>query len=293
MNVEHYLADYDSYLNFLVMEANDYEGVTIEESEEDVALGNVRADDYFAVEIEQDKMAVFDGFFRVNKETGEIVGEYVTSPYKGITRKEYEKEYKIVPSPINARDEDDIKDYVKLNVDNRKVYVFNNLDARQAEALLRSKMKGGGKATPVIGKAQFKILAKLAEHISFHNIICMPRKHITMLLGIQENHFMRTMKVVEPFVRVVTDGVRRGSVKLILSPDLLFKAEGRKLHSIREQAMQSWYLDSYKPWQNYTEQMQWLMKPQVGATANAEEFEFEGKKFSKDFLNWLDNWKTM
>lgn len=293
MNVEHYLADYDSYLNFLVMEANDYEGVMLEESEEDVALGNVRTDDYFGVEVEETKMAVFDGFFRVNKETGEIVGEYVTSPYKGITRKEYEKEYKIVPSPINARDEDDIKDYIKLNVDNRKVFVFNNLDARNADALLRSKLKGGKSTVPVMTKPQYKILKSLGEHISFHNIICMPRRHLAMLLGTQENHICRMLKVVAPYVREIKEGVRKGSIKLILSPDLLFKAEGRKLHTIREQAMKTWYLDSYKPWQNYTEQMQWLMKPQVGATANAEEFEFEGKKFSKDFLNWLDNWKTM
>lgn len=293
MNVEHYLADYDSYLNFLVMEANDYEGVTIEESEEDIALGNVRADDRYAVKVTPKKMAVFDGYFRVNKETGEIIGEYVTSPYKAITRKEYEKEYKIVPSPVNARDEDDIKDYIKMHVDKRKLFMFKHIEERVADAWLRLHYKDGMNKLSILTKPQYRILNLLSEHISFHNVICMPRKHLAMLLGTQENHVGRMMKVVAPYVREIKEGVRKGSIKLIVSPDLMFKAEGRKLQTLREQAMKAWYLDSYKPWQNYTEQMQWLMKPQVGATANAEEFEFEGKKFSKDFLNWLDNWKTM
>lgn len=291
MDLENYMADYDSYLNFLVLEANDYEGVVVDSPDQDQMDYVFNGDDQYAVTVEAGKkVAVMDGFFRVNKSTGEIIGEYVKSPYKGITRKEYEKEYKIVPSPINARNTDDIKDYIKLNVDKRRVVTYNNIDNRAYEAAGRAKY-GDAKGVSSMTKPQYKMLQQIAEHLSFHNVIVARRKDLALLLNIKENHIIRCLKVVSDYVRVVTEDVQRGYIKLVVSPDLLFKTEGRKMYQLREQAMTAWYLQSHKPWTNYSEHIEWLMKPQERVVVDIEDFEFNGKKFSKEFIAWLDSWK--
>ena len=290
MQIDDYLSDYDSYLNFLVLESRDYEGVVVEavEDETEHYIDTFSSD--CVVQEEESKLVVQDGFFRVDKATGEILGEYVKSPYQPITRKEYEKEYKIVPSPYNARSQDDIEAYIKLNVDKRKVIMVNNIDNRAGDDLCRV-VYGEGKRTKTMTKPQYKILQTLAKHISHHNVIVCTRKHLSLILGIQENHIMRNMKIVEPHVRVVTDGVQRGSIKLLINPDLVFKAQGNVLNALRKQALESWYFNKGWKFNSYAEYIEYLMQPSNRVVVDAEEFEFEGKKFSKEFLNWLDNWK--
>lgn len=286
MNVEQLMAEYDAYLNYMVMEAIEYEGVEYNGTDYDDFIQCYETPKE-AVKIDDD-VYVQDGFFRVNKATGEILGEYVASPYKGISNAQYAREYKIVPSPINARSEDDIKQYIKLSVDKRKLFTVNQLTSRVYEDAGRSEYTEHKK---VFSKPQYKVLQQLIEMVQIHNVLVVKRKHLADVLGIHENHIMRKLDIAKPHIKVQTEGMQRGFIKVIINPDLVFKAESKTIPALREQAYKAFYNDKLFPWNTYSEQIEFLCSPSNRVDYDVEKFSFEGKKFSAEFIAWLDSFK--
>lgn len=298
-NASDFLADYDAYLYSLkqeqqlepcVQESCNREPCkqepVVTKNTEHKSIKDSAIED---VEVEQENGLV--GIIRVCKKTGEVLARYETVPVTNLSKLEYEREYKITPTPINARSNDEIEDYCKLHRKNRSKIVKQTdlVDYIETSA---GKRHYGDYEQPNITKPMFNVLKALCSAVKIHNVFIATRAELALLLGVRENHIMRSLGTVKDYIKVFNekDGMRRGFMKIAVTPHFVFAGAGSMLYQQREQAMKDWYIRDLVAEavgsNRYADHIDWLCKP-----SNRVLHE-DHVKFSEEFEAYLKSFST-
>lgn len=277
-----FLADYDAYLYSLKQEQQLEACV-----QEPVVTKNKSFKKESVIEdiaVEQEN-GLF-GCIRVCKKTGEVLARYETVPVTTLSKLEYNRLYKITPTPINARNSEQVEDYCKLQRMNRSKIV-KQTDLADYIETAAGKRYYGDYEQPVITKPMFSVLKTLCSAVKIHNVIVATRAELALLLGIRQNHLQRTLATVKDYIKVFDEknGMSRGFLKIAITPHFVFAGAGSMLYQQREQAMKDWYIRDLVAEAvgstSYADHIDWLCKP-----SNRQSYE-DTVKFSEDFEAYL------
>ncbi len=295
-NVCDFLADYDAYLYSLKKE-QELEACVQEPCVQEPVVTNTKNTEHKSkpdsniedVVLEQEN-GLF-GIARVCKKTGEVLARYETVPVTTLSKKEYNRQYKVVPTPINARNSDHIDDYCKLQRKNRSK-VVKQTDLVEYVTVAAGQRRYGDDNQPNITKPAFNILKALCSAVKIHNVIVGTRAEIASVLGVRENHLLRKLNVVKEYVKVFNekDGMSKGFMKIAITPHFVFAGAGSMLYQQREQAMKDWYIRDLVAEavgsNRYSDHIDWLCKP-----SNRVSHE-DHIKFSEEFEAYLKSFST-
>ena len=175
--------------------------------------------------------------YSVNKQTGEILGVYEYAPMTQITQedKDYYK-YSSV-SPVSATHKDQVDDYVKHCIDKRKLVTFNNTNNLHDMACgigVRNKIKS------VFTLPQYKTMNKLIKNLALHNIVIGSKAEIAKILGCEQKNILRTLKPVSNLVRIQTEGMAKGQMKILVHPAYGYKHQSDTINSSRNACVRDW-----------------------------------------------------
>lgn len=210
--------------------------------------------------------------FRINKETGEIVGVYELVEYQApnTADSQFYKYTSVVPE--EATNVDQVLDYISSYVDKRKLVTYNGTKALHDMACgngVRNKTKS------MFTLPQYKVMNNLIKALVYRNIVIGTKTDIAKKLGIDKKHLTQTLKTVSGLVRVTTDGMSKGQIKILIHPSYGFKYESGYINVARRKAEQEWI----KQKKDYNEQIEFLCSPN-------DVFESD-VVFSKEFEDWL------
>lgn len=175
--------------------------------------------------------------FRINKETGEIVGVYEFAPMTSIKQqdKDYYKYSSI--SPVSATHKDQVEDFIKHCVDKRKLVTYNNTNNLHDMACgigVRNKVKS------IFTLPQYKTMNKLIKGLSLCNVVIGSKAEIAKILGCEQKNILRTLKPVAALVRVVTDGMAKDQMKILVHPAYGYKHQSDVINASREACVRQW-----------------------------------------------------
>lgn len=300
-NVCDFLADYDAYLYSLEqeqqLESCIQESCIQEPCVQEPMVTNTKNTEHKSkpdsniedVEVEQENGLV--GIIRVCKKTGEVLARYETVPVTKLSKLEYNRQYKVVPSPINARNSDHINDYCKLQRKNRSKIV-KTVDLKEYADTAAGQRRYGNYKQPNITKPVLNVLEALCSAVKIHNVIVGTRAELASVLGVRENHLQRKLSMVKEYVKVFDekDGMNKGFMKIAITPHFVFAGAGSMLYQQREQAMKDWYIRDLVAEavgsNRYADHIDWLCKP-----SNRVLHE-DHVKFSEEFEAYLKSFST-
>ena len=175
--------------------------------------------------------------FRINKETGEIIGVYEVTDVTPMTQKE-KNFYKYSSiSPVSARNKEQLEDYISVCMDKRKFVTFNNtneLHNMSCGISVRNKTKN------VFTLPQYKTMNKLIKNLTLANIVIGTKREIADILGCKTSDIKRTLKPVSHLVRVLEESVDKGVIKILVHPAYGFKYESDLIDKVRIAALKDW-----------------------------------------------------
>lgn len=175
--------------------------------------------------------------YKVNKETGEILGVYETAPMTQI--KQSEKDYYKYTSvaPIAATHKDQVTDFIKQSVDKRKLVTFNNTRNIHDMACgigVRANVKA------VFTLPAYKTMNKLVQGLTLCNVVIGSKAEIAKILGCEQKNITQSLKPVKSLVRVVTEGMAKGQMKILIHPAYGYKHQSDIINSSRNAAVRDW-----------------------------------------------------
>lgn len=175
--------------------------------------------------------------FRVDQETGEIYGEYLTNQYAVATDQ-------LKTELSRCRSVDDLYEFLE-HVDLRTLPPFSNFDLIDAQ----DHAHGHWKRTGVdcrITLPMMNTLCTLHDLVKYANIIVMTKADLAKVLGVAESNLTKKLSplVNAKLLRVYTsrDGIRKGEIKLLVNPRLIF----RGFDNVREAYVEGWYLEEVR-----------------------------------------------
>ena len=175
--------------------------------------------------------------FRINKQTGEIEGQYIVTEYKPMSIED-ERYYKYTASsPEAATNTDQLLDFVKVRVDKRKLVTYNSTKALHDASCGMSIRNGGG---AMFTLPQYKTMNKLIKALVYRNIIIGTKADVAKQLGVDVKKLKQTLAVVSNLVDVVEDGMSKGYIKILIHPAYGFKYESSTINSARSSAEMKW-----------------------------------------------------
>lgn len=182
------------------------------------------------------KVEVIDGF-RVNTKTGEVLGVYehveLTPPTQA--EKDFYKYTSIAPKA--ATNKDQLLDYISQSVDKRKLVTFNNtreLHNMSAGESVRNKTKS------VFTLPQYKTMNKIINNLTIANVLVDTKANIAKVLGCEQCNINRTLKSVENLIRVQTEGMQKGYMKILVHPAYGYKHQSDVINKLRIACVKDW-----------------------------------------------------
>lgn len=177
--------------------------------------------------------------FSVDPETGEVLGEYVTNSQPDTEFKK-ESDYKATTllNPYTAKNEDQIREYIKEMYDGRKLFTINN--TRHYHDLNCGEVVRSG-AKNQFTLPCYNVMSKLVSSLTIHNVIIITKEGLSSVLGCLPKNLTRTLKVCGDLVRYETKGMQKGFVKVFVNPAYGWKAESSIAHASQQKAIIDWY----------------------------------------------------
>lgn len=175
--------------------------------------------------------------YKVNKQTGEILGVYEYAPMTPISQEEKDYYKYTSISPMSATHKDQVEDYIKFCVDKRKLVTFNNTNNLHDMACgigVRNKIKS------VFTLPQYKTMNKLIKNLTLLNVVIGSKAEIAKILGCEQKNILRTLKPVASLVRVVTDGMAKGQMKILVHPAYGYKHQSDIINASRNACVRDW-----------------------------------------------------
>ncbi|QXZ13018.1 MULTISPECIES: hypothetical protein [unclassified Pseudomonas] len=172
--------------------------------------------------------------FRVDQETGEIYGEYTVTHYTAATDA-------LKPELGKCRSVDDLHIFLK-HVDLRTLPPFSKFPLVDAQDHAHGQWKRTG-VDCRITLPMMNTLYTLHGLVRYANIIIMTKADLAKALGVAESNLTKKLAplVKAKLLRTYTsrDGIRKGEIKLLVNPRLIF----RGFDTVREAYVEKWYLD--------------------------------------------------
>lgn len=181
---------------------------------------------------------VVDGFI-VNTQTGEILASYEPMPAAEQIRYKY-----IFRSPDEMLSVDEWAGYMTTFVDRRKLPPFSNAKLySEQDAALGVQFRQGVDCR--ISKPMMTLLLKLQDLVMYRNVILLTQAELACHLDVTKQNLLKTLSKLEcrGMLRVYTsrDGVRKGEIKLLLNPRVVF----RGYDTSRDAAIDTWYKPNF------------------------------------------------
>lgn len=189
-------------------------------------------------------------------------------------------------TPCQCKDKDELNDWMKGNVDKRKVFKKNSFEELKKESDYRYKTL---KDKPLISAPQFELLNKLSSLVTYRNIIIEKREDLADKLNTSKSNLNRKLKLIQEFILIETEKdnknpTHKGWVRVLINPNYVYKS--RLQPNVR-----SWYLEHIKQSigiTTYKEHIEFLMKPEL---YNKVWQEVKPVEFTDQMLYWLGEFK--
>ena len=175
--------------------------------------------------------------FRVNKQTGEIEGQYTVTDYKPMSIEDARYYKYTASSPHDATNLDQLLDFIKVRVDKRKLVTYNGTKALHDASCGMSVRSGSG---AMFTLPQYKTMNKLIKALVYRNIIIATKADLAKKLGVDVKKLKQTLAVVSNLVDVVEEGMSKGYIKIFIHPAYGFKYESSTINSARSSAELKW-----------------------------------------------------
>lgn len=175
--------------------------------------------------------------FSVNKQTGEILGVYEYAPMTPITQEEKDYYKYSSVSPVSATHKDQVDDYMKFCIDKRKLVTYNNTNNLHDAACgigVRNKVKS------VFTLPQYKTMNKLIKGLSLCNVVIGSKAEIAKILVCEQKNILRTLKPVSNLVRIQTEGMAKGQMKILVHPAYGYKHQSDVINASRNACVRDW-----------------------------------------------------
>lgn len=186
------------------------------------------------------QIEVEDGrIFSVDTLTGEVLGEYTASLHTDVElKKDARYTSTTLLNPYTARNEEQIREYIKEMYDGRKLFTINN--TRHYHDLNCGEVVRSG-AKNQFTLPCYNVMSKLVGSLTIHNVIITNRENLCLVLGCTTEHLKRTLKVCGDLVKYETKGMQRGFVRVFINPAYGWKAESSIAHASQQKAIIDWY----------------------------------------------------
>lgn len=179
-------------------------------------------------------VSVEDGrLFSVCTTTGEILGEYLHTPYTPNTKDKYP-----TVCPAEARCREEVEDYIKLYYDKRKWRTMEWWDDLKRENDFQVKTFY---AAPIITTPQYKLLKKLSASLLFRNMWVGAKEDLAKLIGCRKDLVRNRMEALAPYCRYTEEGMRKGEVKFFFSPVWCYSYDTRMFYAAKNNDIKAWY----------------------------------------------------
>lgn len=181
-----------------------------------------------------------DRTFSVDFVTGEVYGEYEVVES---TNKEETQYYKSTTfNPSNARNTDEIVEFIKATIDKRKLITINNIQLyhdRNCGEIVRSGAKNQ------FTLPAYKIMQKLVGALTIHNCVICTQDNLGSVLGCEPKDIKRTLKACKSLVRYDGNkGMQKGFVKVFINPAYGWKGDSSTAYNSQQRAVAEWYKES-------------------------------------------------
>ena len=181
-----------------------------------------------------------DRTFSVDSVTGEVYGEYEI--VEG-TNKEETQYYKSTTfNTSNARNTDEIEEFISATIDKRKLITINNIQLyhdRNCGEIVRSGAKNQ------FTLPAYKIMQKLVGALTVQNCIICTQDKLGSVLGCESKDIKRTLKACKSLVRYDGNkGMQKGFVKVFINPAYGWKGDASVAYSSQQRAIAEWYKES-------------------------------------------------
>lgn len=176
---------------------------------------------------------VMEGQFFVCAETGEVINhtyEVVTSSASAEDKRFYSA---TSVCPNEARDKGQVLDFIKHTVDKRKLKTLNVVKEYKKESDFNVRTL---KQKAFMSNPQYEVLNTLADCVVFKNIVLEEKKVLAAKLGVGVNNLDAKLNTVKQWV-VQDREVRKGFIKLLINPDLVFRAEHGRIKGMQQKAL--------------------------------------------------------
>lgn len=140
--------------------------------------------------------------------------------------------------PDEARDKAQVLEFIGATVDKRKLKTVNKVKEykKESDYAVRTLKQKAFMSNP-----QFEVLNVLAKLVVYKNIVLEEKKTLASKLGVGVNNLDAKLKTVSKWVAVDKENVRKGFIKLLINPDLVFRAEHGRIKGMVEKTLQSYH----------------------------------------------------
>lgn len=176
---------------------------------------------------------VMEGKFFVCAETGEVINH--TYEQVNTVASAEDKRYYSATSvcPNEATDKGQIVDFIKHTVDKRKLKTLNVVKEYKKESDFNVRTL---KQKAFMSNPQYEVLNVLADCVVFKNIVLEEKKTLASKLGVGVNNLDAKLKTVSQWV-VQDKECKKGFIKLLINPDLVFRAEHGRIKGMQQKAL--------------------------------------------------------
>lgn len=177
--------------------------------------------------------------YLVDETTGEILYVIEHSEIKPMTTEEkrYYKHSSI--SPKEAKSKDELEDFISACFDKRRLTTISFTRMFHDMACGQAKREN---TNIVFTVPQYKIMNKLIKGIRISNVIIGTKAEIANILGCKQCNINRALKPVSHLIRVETEGMSKGQMKIFVHPAYGFKYEKSLIYKARQLAISEWML---------------------------------------------------
>lgn len=176
----------------------------------------------------------FVGKHLVDLTTGEIINPVyeVVKTQASTDDKRYYSATAVCPN--DAVDKGQVLDFIKHTVDKRKLKTVNKVKEYKKESDYGVRTL---KQKAFMSNPQFEVLNTLSTLVVYKNIVLEEKKTLAEKLGVGVNNLDKKLKTVSAWVEVDKQNVRKGFIKLLINPSLVFRAEHGRIGSMTEKAL--------------------------------------------------------
>ena len=114
--------------------------------------------------------------------------------------------------------------------------VFNDLDRYHQESIVANVLRQCDR----MSKAQYANLKILIKLVDYTNIILISKAKLAKALKVDDNRLTRKLNQIKPYIQVVTEGIRKGEIKIVVQPSLIFKCRKEDI-CLRQIAVTAYY----------------------------------------------------